>query len=296
MSAQIIIICEGDSITATVAGSSVNGASNISRASYPYVAAGLTPDAIPGANIGGASASYASMFFPFFVSGMLCLNRSIGGSRLQTNPETNGGVAAIIAGTPGATAGDLTYRASTWIDALFNTSTPKPPITRWEDTRPLRKYILSVLIGTNDSPVGSEAAWAANYATYLNARITASGGQIKGIVVGTLIPRADGIAGGTAYTQAASDNFDNMRHTINTILRGSSWKSSINVPVQTADFGALSGIGADGAALTSSYTLTPSPVSAGTALFVDGIHPSALGYAQMTVEWLAKVNALVAMI
>lgn len=253
MSVVTVLVAEGDSLTATA---SYNIDAN-SRVAYPWAAAGVTPSQVPGASTFG---SYAMQYWPFYNGSLLCLNRAVGGSRLSTN----------AAG--GSYPGDLVQRAPTWIDALINAGYPstKTP-TGVANNRAARKYILSVMIGSNPNSSGDYTGDAANFKTYLQNRVAAG---FTGVVVCTIPSRGDGVIA----------NFETYRQGYNAILRSAAWLNSIGArTIACADFGAEPTIGAAGACNDAT-------------LFVDTVHPAALGYTYMTPLWLAAVNQVKAAI
>lgn len=155
----------------------------------------------------------------------------------------------------GSRLGDLAARA-TALDALVSPDAN-------------RRYILSLLIGTNPEGAANPTTFAADVATYCLARRAAGW---HAIILGTLPSRTDGVIANfdTAYAQP-----------YNTIIKGAGWKESAGVTA-IADYAADSEIGATNAA------------NNGTYFNADHIHPITAGQALMGARKLTALNAVLA--
>lgn len=231
----ICLVNEGDSIT---------GGAFATYTCYPWAAAGLGVSDVPGY---ATFASSAPQGFVFSNNGVICLNRAIAGSRLQAS---------------------LVPRASAWVDALIPATQAPRFQTGLKDNRPTRKYILSLMIGTNNDTT-DPAVHASNVATYIAARRSAG---FNNIILCTIPSRTDGIIG-TAH----STTFDTTyAQPYNALVR-----AGIAGVDQVCDFASNSNIGGTGAAENATY-------------FVDNIHPTKAGYDIMTPIYSAAVSSLIA--
>lgn len=234
MSIVIGIISEGDSISS-------------GTISHPFM--GLSP--LPENHA-------AQSWWTFETNGLLGTNMAWPASRLNSNgPSTD-------------FPGDLTYRASL-VDTIMagKTSAPLRETGRAE-SRATRKYIFSVMIGTNPD-TSNYTTQATNVGNYLLARRAAGADKV---IVGTILPRGDGILDGSQ--NGVDTNFEIYRQGYNAIIRGASWKSTYQVD-GIFDFGAEPTVGAPGA--WSNKTYYPD----------DNIHPGVAAYALLTPLYIAAV-------
>lgn len=172
----------------------------------------------------------------------------------QFGPNANPALFGIDLAVSGSTISNLNLRAAQ-VDAML------PPYNK----RAGRKFILSVLIGTNDlaSYPGGTAAWLAALATYLDARRAA--GWL--VAIGTILP-------------CTTTGFNAARNTANTTLR--TW-TGVHCDA-IFDFAADATMGPD--------SVAPDGGAYNATYYSDGKHPTAAGHIILETIYRATINGM----
>jgi hypothetical protein len=143
--------------------------------------------------------------------------------------------------------------------------------------RPTRKYIYSLLAGSNDgclgSPNNTPAGFAINVATFVNARKMAGWDKV---IIGTVLPRND--MGGPLS--------NSNRLSYNAIIRDPVWLAANNVD-GLFDIGL--GVSGGGTIMGDITTCSDS-----TYFNSDQIHPKTAGHAIIAPIWLATLTTAIA--
>lgn len=250
----IALLAEGDSITFT-------------GSSYFYKALGIDPATVGGRSVVPPSdhMPLRAQSFTYEIGGksIIARNMAISGSHLSQN------------------ANDCVARAASNIDAALPSQSagPVPRRTfRWPRRAvPVRKYVLSLLIGSNDGCIGGYAgegqtAGCQHFADDVGAYCLARRGVgFSAIILCTVLPRGDGIVG----------DFEGNRTVFNTRVKSVGWAASHGVTV-ICDLGAHAIMG-DAANIGN------------TDYYVDAVHPAPdVGQALLATPWLASVTDVVA--
>jgi lysophospholipase L1-like esterase len=181
---------------------------------------------------------------------------------LHKNSPSRVGINLSLSGTR------LISNATNMTDAIAGKIVAYLPASKTQPGRgaPARKYILTLLAGTNPDTT-SPTTHAANVAIYAGLARAAG---IDAVLVGTLPSRTDGII---------ADFDTSYQAPYNAIIKGTGWKEVNNV-AGIIDFASNANIGATGAADNTTY-------------FADKVHPTAAGHALMTPIYAAAVNAMI---
>lgn len=162
MSAIIGLIGVGDSLTYGGIGGTFN-----QPVSYFYNAAGVT--SVPGTSVGNNDVLRWS--WRIRNNGVTFCNAALGGTKLS----------------------DMVSAFATHVQPLIQKSHGNPPITAYQDQRPTRKYILSLMAGTNADTTNPNTH-AANIAAYI---ATARAAGFDKVILCPLLSRTDGAWLGT---------------------------------------------------------------------------------------------------
>ena len=235
MTTITIIVCGGDSLTATAI-------------DYPYQAYGFT-------SVGDGGLPDVQAACVYRNGNILMKNMGITGTRLNTN------------GYP-----DLVPLAPVYIDPIVANKTTIS--TSGTTVAPLRKYIFSCFIGSNDGALGNFATadlYAAAVASACVARKTAG---YDFAIVGTLLPRSDGIM------------TEPNRLLYNSTIKGVGWAAGHGIDgifdmASDAIMGDPANLPLNNGGVTTWYS-------------ADNVHPTQAGQARLAPIWLATVNAIIA--
>lgn len=221
----------------------------------------------------GDSTTYMTIAYPYQALGVaaLAVPQDVGRELFRIlSPTPSPAIVFTNLAISGSRIGDLSSQAATYVNPLTaNRRNPFAPSVAavGHEGSPTgdRKFILSVLIGTNPTSVDPATQAALTGAYCLAAK---SNGWDK-VMLGTIWSRTDGIIA----------NFDtSYQQPLNAIFRGGAWQAANGVDA-IFDLAADVRLGGLLAANNTTY-------------FSDRVHPTVAGHAIAAPIWLAPLNSL----
>lgn len=232
MSKLYCVISMGDSITG-------------SAACYPFKAFSLTSR---GDSTTAAAQATATYTLP---GNIVFRNMAVSGTRLSLSTD------------------NMTTVAQDYVDPLITTKSIIPTSGTGGAARPTRKYILTLLAGSNDGCLASAsvATFVANVVAFCAARKAAG---FDKVILGTVLPRSD----------VAGPLNEANRLTYNATITAPGWAEANGID-GIFDFGshAIMGVKAN---------------NTDTTYYSDLIHPTSAGHELLAPIWQAKLDEVIA--